>query len=151
MRGTQTDQSFIRTNSNWKNFAMSNCPWIEISLSKMRPHLRKQFYAIISKLRMNIDFTMWNIASQIVLGQYFFSFRVRLIDVMLLVYDLLLLSLLLLTFIRVDDILIILIESVIWFIDFWCKSMISANSFSYFLILIRVFLIPNNEDQIKTR
>ena len=41
-------------------------------------------------------------------------------------------------------------ESVVWFIDFGCQSVVSADSICYFFVPFCTFLVQNDEDQIES-
>ena len=108
----------------------------------------EEFDCIVGELRMDIGLAVCDVSSEIALSEDFLGLVVGLVDVVLLEDLLVVTSLLCL--VGMDDVLIILVESVVAFGHLGGESMVAANSLTDPLVLFCTLLIQNDEDQIKT-
>lgn len=109
----------------------------------------QEFDCIVGELGMDIGLAVSDVSSEIALSQDFLGLGVRLIDVVLLEDLLVVASLLCL--VGMDDVLIILIESVVAFGHLRGKPMVPTDSLADPLVFFCALLIEDNEDQVETR
>jgi hypothetical protein len=109
----------------------------------------KEFNCVICELWVDVGLAVRDVSPEIALSEDFLGLVVGLVDVVLLEDLLVITSLLCL--VGMDDVLIILVESVIALGHLRGKPMVSADSLTDPLVLFCALLIQDDEDQIKTR
>lgn len=108
----------------------------------------EEFDCVVGELRVDIGFAVCDVSSEVTLSQDFLSLVVGLVNVVFLVDLIVVASLLRL--VGMDDVLIILVESMVAFGHFRGKSMVTADSFTDPLVFFCTLFIQNDEDQVKT-
>lgn len=146
---TQTNQRFVGADSDGKDFVVSGGSFVEVGLAKQSPKMGKQVDGIVCELRMYVCLAVCDVPPEVGLCEYVFGPGVRLVDVVFLVY-LVILSCVLLLLVGVDDILIVLIESIIAFRHFRGQPVVAAHSLTDAFVLLCAFLVEDDEDEIET-
>lgn len=144
----QTNQRFIGSDSDGKNFVVSSRSFVEVGLPKQSPKMGEQVNCVIGELRVYIGLAVCDVPPEVGLCEYVLGPGVRLVDVVFLV-DLVLLSCVLLLLFGVDDVLIVLIEGIIAFRHFGGQSVVAADSLADPFVLLCAFLVEDDEDEVE--
>ena len=120
-----------------------------ISLSEQVPELGHQFNGLICEFRMHVVFAVGDVPSQEVLLQDLLRLEVGLlIDAVLLEDDLIAFGLLLA---RMNDVVVVLVETVERLVHLGSQSMVTADSIGDLLVFLGTLLVEDDEDQIESR
>ena len=116
-------------------------------MPKESPHSREQFDGLIGEGGMDVVFAVRDVLPEEALGKDLLGLGVALIDVILFVYYLILLAD---SLVRMDYVVIVLVELIERLVYFRGEAVVAAHSLRDALVLVCLALVAHDEDQIES-
>lgn len=143
MRSADSDQSLEGPDGDGQHLVFVDVPLILIPLPQQVPKLGQQFDGVISELWVDVVLAVRDVSPQKVLFEDLLGLGVGLVDVVLLKDYLVVLGLLV---VGVDDVVVVLGESVEGLVHLWGHPVVAADSVGYSLVLLGVLVVQDYED-----